>query len=200
MLFGLGAALGLAGALLQPTGCILPDYCILVNVIGNDYCTAMEGAMMWPIGSPEMATPIHEDGGFGAVRGCRCMNATEAQWLGDGVPEEQAMALAAELHEATRNRCASLVPQGFDHNCYADEIEFGPATFYDGPDRSASCIHSCAYINPPPKGFCPADPDPFECNELAGRDGGGGTGMVGTESTGTGGDTSPGIGELEVRP
>lgn len=180
------AVLGLSGAFLQPAGCVLPDYCIRLNVLGDDYCAPTDDAMMWPIGSPELATPVRE--GAAAVVGCVCLNATEVQWLHDEVPEEQFLGLVAEIHHATRNECASLVPQGFDHNCYDDEIEFGPIFANEGPTKSDSCFHSCAYFKPPPRGACPDDPNPFECNGEVGE-----TGMMETgDDTGAGADASDG--------
>lgn len=190
-----GWLLGLCAASLQPTGCLLPDYCIVLNVVGNDYCTVADESMMWPIGSPELATPVLEDGG--AVVGCECLNATEAQWIEDEVPEPQFLALVAEIENATRDECASLVPPGFDHNCYANEIEFGPIFVNDGPTKSGSCIDSCAYLNPPPFGSCSDDPNPFECNED--DDGSGTTGSEQETGTDTTDGATTGLIEPEAR-
>ncbi|NVB42781.1 hypothetical protein G6O69_33475 [Pseudenhygromyxa sp. WMMC2535] len=139
-----------------------------MNIVGDDYCTAAAAPVMWPIGSPELTRPVLEDGA--AVVGCECLNATEAQWIEDEVPEEQFLALVAEIQSAARDECASSVPSGFDHNCYEDEIEFGPIFTNDGPTKSGSCIDSCAYVSPPPFGDCPDDPAPFECNDRDGTD------------------------------
>ena len=193
------AVLGLSGAFLQPAGCILPDYCIRLNVLGDDYCASTGNAVMWPIGSPELATPVRKDGG--APVGCVCLNATEVQWLNAEVPEEQFLGLLNRIHYATRNACASLVPPGFDHDCYGDEIEFSSVFIEDGPTKSDSCFHSCSYFNPPPRGACPDDPTPFECNEFGvGDDEVGDTEMMETgDDTGAGGDTTAGFGEREVQ-
>lgn len=185
---------------MQPAGCILPDYCIRLNVLGDDYCVGTETAMMWPIGSPELATPVRNNGA--SPEGCVCLNATEVQWLDDGVPEEQFSGVVNRIQYATRNACASLVPPGFDHNCYGDEIEFGPITINDGPTKSDSCYHSCSYFKPPPRGACPQDPTPFECNEFGvGDDEVGDTEMMETgDATGAEtGTTTAGFGQREVQ-
>ena len=155
--------LGLITALFQPSGCLIPDYCIVLEVEGSDACTTAENAMMWPINSPEDVQRVLEDGG--APVGCECMNAIEAQWIEDEAPQDQYLGFLKKIHDATRNECAAQVPPGFDHNCYTDEITFGVVFVNSGPTRSGSCLHSCPYFHPPPNGTCPDDPNPFECND-----------------------------------
>ena len=186
-----GALLGVWVGLLVPTaGCIFPDHCILVKFVGNDYCSVLNGALMWPIGEPELAEPVK--GKSGAPVGCRCLNATEAQQLTDKVPEAEYLALLEDIHDRGRNTCASNVPQGFDHNCYTDQIEFSDITIDDGPNRSATCIDSCTYTNPPSSGNCPDDPDPFECNDDGGGD------DVGGIETNNGGVGETGFSEVRI--
>lgn len=87
-ILGSGFAIGMMAATVVPSGCILPDYCIMLRTAGRDYCRFLEGAMMWPVGHPELAEPVM--GAFGnPPKGCRCFNAAEQAILTNKTPSEK---------------------------------------------------------------------------------------------------------------
>ena len=147
-----------------PAGCLIPDYCILVNAPGQNWCMLMPGAEMWPIGQPERAQPV-QDQDFGSPVGCVCFNDTEQMILGQQAPQSAYDQLVVRIELAARNECASLVPLGWDHNCLAGEPnrpEFGPPA---PREPTNDCVGSCAYVKDPPgPATCGDDPNPFECN------------------------------------
>jgi hypothetical protein len=182
-------ALGLAASAVAPSGCILPDYCIVILTPGTDWCVHMDDAMMWPVGQPELAEPVSPPGG-GPPRGCRCFNDADVAILEDQLPADIFGGLVREIGVDARNECALAVPPGFDHNCYTEDGSLAPgftASFPDNP--SNDCIGSCGYIKPPPNGSCGDDPDPYACNEEYGGD----TGIDQPTDTGDSdtGDSSP---------
>src|SRR5690242_1480780 len=114
---GAGLPLGFAGASLT-TSCIFPDYCILVNTPGTDWCVLIE-AQMWPIGQFELAEPVEDS--FGATpKGCRCFNDGEGIILGQAAPAGKYEELLSLIREDARNECAWAVPPGYDHNCFEE--------------------------------------------------------------------------------
>ena len=156
-------AASVASALI-PTGCLIPDYCILVTAPGRNWCMVMPGAEMWPIGQPELAQPV-QDQIFAPPVGCVCFNDTEQMILGQQAPQAAYDQLVLRIELAARNECASLVPLGWDHNCLAGEPN---RPEFDTPVPRAltnDCIGSCAYVKDPPgPKTCDEDPNPFECN------------------------------------
>jgi hypothetical protein len=186
-LLGAGSLVGVAAASLGPAGCLIPDYCILFNAPGSDWCVTMPGAQMWPIGQPELAQPIKNQI-FGAPKGCVCLNQVEQMILGEEVPEGAHAQLVAQIELAARNECASLVPLGWDSNCYLGAPN---SPDFDTPapgDISGACIGWCTYLHDPPgKATCGDDPNPFECNgEVSPPLPGGETGMGPDAETETG--------------
>ena len=173
-----GLLLGGLGSAFAPA-CIIPDYCIVVNASGSDWCVNVEDAQMWPIGQPELAERVTDEHG-GPPPGCRCFNDGEVAILAQGVPAEQYAVLVEELEQAARLECASSVPNGYDHNCFSKDELLGPtmsSPYYGG--KSWDCIGSCGYTSEPPFGSCGDDPNPWECN-------GEGLGETGTGDSDTG--------------
>ena len=164
-LLGLGLVVSSVASAFIPTGCLIPDYCILVTAPGRDWCMLMPGAEMWPIGQPELAQPV-QDQKNGPPEGCVCFNDTEHTILANQAPQDAYDQLVLRVEGATRNHCASLVPLGWDHNCFVGEPnrpEFGVAA---PDDFTNDCIGSCAFVNDPPgPRTCRPDPNPFECND-----------------------------------
>ncbi len=156
-----GLCAGLSAAALVPSGgCVLPDYCILIEFNGTDWCATMGGAQMWPAGQPEFAEPISDD-----IFACTCFNEIEQGVLTNKVPLDEFTALVTEIEQVTREHCASLVPEGFEHNCDLVDVPNAPTITdpYEG-GSSNDCHGSCSFINPPPGGSCP-ELDPYECND-----------------------------------
>lgn len=145
-------------------GCIVPDYCIHFHTPGVDWCRALDGAVMWPNGHPEQAVMVTNEQG-GPPEGCLCFNDAEQATLTDQTPAEQYEYLIALIDIAARDECSSLVPVGYDDNCY---VESGPDASMSllpvSGEKSFECIGHCDYINPPPHGECP-DKNPYECND-----------------------------------
>lgn len=192
-----GAFLGLLLATLPPTtsGCVYHDTCIKVTSPGRDWCRNLANALMWPAdGSIDDAEPILRTDGF-PPRGCRCYNDAEDQILRDHVPACRFDLFVEELELATRQECQSLVPEGYDHNCWtaagpmASVVE---GEYYEGP---GSCIGNCEYGNPPLGGSCPTL-TPYECatggGEECDSDGDSGEGESGLADT-TGDESGAGI-------
>jgi hypothetical protein len=171
VMLGSGMVLGLLGSSSGPA-CIIPDYCIVWQTPGTDWCVNVEVAHMWPINQPELAEPVRSESG-GLVKGCRCFNDGEHVILNQQAPAEIHAELVEELEEAGRSACAWAVPPGYDHDCFILDDSLGPvfSAPYDS-DPSVDCVGSCGYLNPPPNGSCGEDPDPWACNE----DGSGETG------------------------
>jgi hypothetical protein len=191
VLLAASLALGLAASVVAPSGCILPDYCIVVLTPGTDWCVHTEGAMMWPVGQPELAEPVSPPAG-GPPQGCRCFNDADVAILQDQLPADIFGGLVDEIEADARNECALAVPPGFDHNCYTEDgsLALGFAAPFPEHAPSDDCIGSCAYIKPPPHGSCGVDPDPYTCNE---EYGGGETGIDQATETGDSdtGDSGP---------
>jgi hypothetical protein len=181
---GMGMLLGVAGSAIAP-GCILPDYCIVINTWGTDWCIIVDEAQMWPVGQPELAEPVSAKHG-GPPIGCQCFNDGEVKFLSAEAPPAQYDQIVAQLEENARNECAWAVPPGYDHSCYLVDGPLAPVLSapYSGEPNN-DCIGSCAYINPPPLGSCGADPNPWECN---GND----TSETGTQETDSGGSDTGG--------
>ncbi len=168
---GLAFALGLGAATLtnSSTGCIIPDQCILIVTPGKDWCMHLIGAQMWPIGSPEQAVPVMDSDGS-EPRGCACFNAAEQKILEQGVPADQFEALGAEIEVMARHACHTLVPEGYDHDCYFTGPD-APQPHIPFADATGACVGDCIYTDD-----C-GDPTPHECECLVGPCGGsGGTG------------------------
>jgi hypothetical protein len=184
---GMGMLFGVAGSAVGP-GCILPDYCIVVNTWGTDWCMNVEEAQMWPVGQPELAERVSVESG-GPVIGCRCFNDGEVKFLSQQSPADQYNELVAQLEENARNECAWAVPLGYDHSCYLEDGPLAPVLSapYSGEPNN-DCIGSCGYVKPPPSGSCGPDPNPWECNG-DGTD----TGSAETDSSGTDTGNEPGI-------
>ena len=108
-------ALGIAAALTAP-GCLIPDYCIEIYTPGTDWCRALPEAQMWPSGQPQTPEPILDPEGGGPT-GCICFNDAEQQILTDQAPAADYGQLRAQLEKAARDKCVSLVPAGYDHDC-----------------------------------------------------------------------------------
>ena len=192
-------ALGLLGSSLGAGGCLVPDYCIVVTTPGTDWCTQMNGALMWPAGQPELAEAVLGDD-ESSPTGCACMNDGETEILFNSAPAEDYATLTTEVEGAARDACAALVLDGFEHNClqYVDGIEIPAPTFGPPAEEGASraCVGSCSYTNDPPFGEPCGDPNPWECND---EDPPGGGETAGTSETGdgdTGGDTGFGPGPI----
>ncbi len=183
---GLGVGLSLA----QTGGCILPDYCIRIEVAGYDNCTYLQNAQMWPVGQKQLAQPVPASLGAPGPAGCVCANSVEQDVIDFEVPVAQYDELYDKIVAAARDACSALATPGWENNCY---IDAGPdaavpfaGTFNDG---LGECIGSCSHVNPPPGESCP-DPNPYECAEQNGETGGDsetGSGETGGGSDGTGG-------------
>ena len=182
-------ALGIAAALTAP-GCLIPDYCIEIYTPGTDWCRALPEAQMWPSGQPQTPEPILDPEGGGPT-GCICFNDAEQQILTDQAPAADYGQLRAQLEKAARDKCVSLVPAGYDHDCDTTLAE--PEA--PGQD-SYECKGSCTFFNPPPFKDCP-ELGPYQCNgEPAG-----GNDEVGTESDSTdGNDTASETGVIKPPP
>lgn len=171
-----GGALGLVigaavSVLASSTGCVLPDECILVSKPGRDWCAILVGAEMWPIGQPEDAEAVMDV--QGAPRGCTCFNDDESQVLYDKAPESYYDILVASIDGAARLKCDSLVPAGYEHNCFEVGVD-GPAIETPFSPGFGVCVGDCTYTHD-----C-GDPTPHECEEIV--EGGG-------DEAGEGGDT-----------
>ena len=86
----------------------------------------------------------------------------ENQILGDEVPACRYDARLDEIEQAARQECQSLVPPGYDHNCWTTtgpQASSAEIQFFDVP---GSCIGDCEYGGPPNNGACP-DLNPYEC-------------------------------------
>ncbi|MEM9461110.1 MAG: PDZ domain-containing protein [Myxococcota bacterium] len=172
--FGLAAFVG--ASVPGSSGCIIPDYCILVQSPGTDWCRNVAGAVMWPAGDPNAVEPIIGPGGM-PPQGCRCFSDAEHQILNDEVPEPAYQQRVDELEVLARQECAALVPPGFDHNCFETATEPASVDIAFG-NGAGSCIGSCTYIKPPPGGTCDDLDLPAQC------DGGGPGGSGSVEGTG----------------
>ena len=185
----LALGLGMVSSLTAP-GCLIPDYCIEIYTPGVDWCRRIPDAQMWPSGQPQLAEPIIDPEG-GSPTGCICLNDAEQQILTDQAPAIDYDQLLAQLEKAARDKCVSLVPAGFDHDC--DTAEALP----EAPGQeSYECKGSCTFFNPPPFKDCP-ELDPYQCN----GEGAGGNDEVGTESESTDGtDTASETGVIKPPP
>ncbi|MCX4242030.1 PDZ domain-containing protein [Paraliomyxa miuraensis] len=198
-----GFVLGLALASLPPStsGCVYHDTCIKVTSPGHDWCRNLALAKKWPIGSSfdDAESILRPDGA--APRGCRCYNDAEHQIFSDEAPECRLDAFLAALEQAAREECQSLVPPGYDHNCWT--TAGSQASIAEGHFRQGdgACIGNCEYGSPPAGGSCP-NPSPYECADGGGTDGNdGGCASEGGSETGTtdsgldetGSDTSAGV-------
>ncbi len=200
LLLPAGALLGAAAAFLSPgtSGCVYHDTCIMVTSPGTDYCRNVALAKQWPVGgSFEDAEPILRPDG-GSPRGCRCYNDAESQIVLDQAPECRFEEILDDLAQAARQECQSLVPPGYDHNCWTEsgpEASVVEGFFFDG---AGACIGNCEYGSPPAGGACP-EPSPYECatgdggDEGCASEGDGDTGMGDSGLDDTSGDTSGGI-------
>ncbi len=193
---GAGLTLGLATSALAPTsGCLIPDYCILIYAHGTDYCTWLDNAMMWPIGQPDLAEPVPVFDDDPGPTGCGCFNAAERKILDYGVPQQQYSEMFAAIEAAAREECHSSVPAGFDHNCFITE---GPNASVPGPADNPTifnggpglCWGECHYTNPPPGKECPSL-NPYECEDYLDGDEGNPDEVEGdSDGTESGGETS----------
>ena len=181
--------LGITAALTAP-GCLIPDYCIEFYTPGTDWCRLLPDARMWPSGQPQTPEPVLDPEG-GNPTGCICLNDAEQEILADQAPAADYDQLSVKLEKAARDKCVSLVPAGFDHDCDTAE----PNTAFEGQD-SYECKGRCTFENPPPFKDCP-ELDPYQCNgEPAG-----GNDEVGTESDSTDGtDTASDTGVIKPPP
>jgi hypothetical protein len=201
LLLPAGAMLGILAAFLAPgtAGCIYHDTCIKVTSPGHDWCRNVALARQWPVGgSFDDADPILRPDGAGP-RGCRCYNDADHQVFLDEAPECRLDGFIDDLEQAARQECQSLVPPGYDHNCWTTT---GPqASIVDPlfPQGNGACIGNCEYGSPPPGGSCP-NPSPYECatggggDEGCGSEGDADTDMGGSGLDDTGSDTSGGMG------
>lgn len=164
----------IAGVLVPDSGCIIPDYCIRVENYGMNNCNFLEGAIMWPIGQPELAEPVPSSKGAPGPSGCVCLNAAEQEIMDFQTPEPQFEELSGEVEQATREACDAIVPAGWDHNCFI-AVGDGASTLGTDPYTNGfgECVGSCGFANPPPGKSCP-EFDPYECN---GENGDGETGV-----------------------
>jgi len=195
-----GALLGFLTAFLVPstTGCVYPDTCIKVTSPGIDYCRNVALAKQWPVGgSFDDAEPILRPDGA-APRGCRCYNDAEKQVFLDSAPECKLAAFTDDLEQAARQECQSLVPPGYDHNCWT--TSGSQASIVEDAFQGAmgACIGNCEYGAPPVGGSCPT-PSPYDCATGDGGDvacdseDGADTGSGESGADDTGSDTSGGI-------
>lgn len=168
-----GLVLGLMLATLPPatSGCVYHDTCIKVTSPGHDWCRNLALAKQWPVGgSFEDAESILRPNGT-APRGCRCYNDAENQIFFDEAPECKFEAFIDDLEQAARQECQSLVPPGYDHNCWT--TSGSQASIVEGHFRrgAGACIGNCEYGAPPMGGSCP-EPSPYECADGDGTGGG----------------------------
>lgn len=164
---GLALGLGLTGGVASGfanTGCIFKDECIVIISNGNDWCSDLVGALMWPAGHPEFAEVVKDDDEW--PRGCACYNNSEEEILLAQVPEVKYGEFVDQILSAARDECDSSVPFGWDHNCY-DEGPDGPVLTIPGYDNAGECVGDCSYVNVPKSG-CGEDPSPYECEALYG--------------------------------
>lgn len=143
---GMGLLLGVAGSTATP-GCILQDYCIVINTWGTDWCMHVDDAQMWPLGQPELAERVSATQG-GPPEGCLCFNDGEVQMLADQAPAEHYEQLVAQLEENARNECAWAVPPGYDHSCYFEAGPLAPVLsppYVGNPNND--CIGSCGRLH-----------------------------------------------------
>lgn len=189
-LLGGGALLGLAAAFLTPgsAGCIYHDTCIKVTSPGHDRCRSIAFARQWPVGGSleEDGEPIVRPDGF-PPRGCRCYNDAEDQVFEDKAPECRFDGFLDELEQAARQECQSLVPPGYDHNCWTTGGSQASVVDDQYSNGAGACIGNCEYGSPPVGGSCPS-PSPYECATGGGTDGD-------DDDCGSEGDTQTSTGE-----
>ncbi|MEM9456824.1 MAG: PDZ domain-containing protein [Myxococcota bacterium] len=179
LLGGSGLTLGILASLLTPgpSGCIYHDTCIKVTSPGHDWRRNLANALQWPAdGSIEDAVPVTYANGA-TPRGTRCFNDAEHQILEDETPRCKYDQLIAEIENAARQECQSLVLPGFNHNCW--QATGANASIAEGPvpeNTPGACIGNCKYGGPPSDGSCP-ELNPYEC-----ATGGGDGEMCGTTS------------------
>jgi hypothetical protein len=184
--FALGTAMIASGAWgFANTGCILGDKCIVIITSGNDWCSEVINAQMWPGGHPELAQPVQDDVGKWP-KGCACFNFSEEEILEAELPPVKYAAFRAQIAAAARDDCDFYVPVGWDHNCY-DEGPDGPVVSDPHSDGSGECVGDCAYANIPKDG-CGDDPTPYECEVMYG-DGGETGGVTSADDDSTTGTT-----------
>jgi hypothetical protein len=161
------------------SGCIFGDECIVIITQGNDWCSEIINAQMWPAEHPELAEPVKDAEG-NWPRGCVCFNDAEGEILEAELPLLKYMAFSAQIANVARDDCDFHVPLGWDHNCY-DESADGPVVADPGQGDQGECVGDCAYANIPKSG-CGEDPSPYECEATYGE--GAETGdMSGTDGT-----------------
>jgi hypothetical protein len=183
-----GLALGL-GAIASGTwgftntGCILSDKCIVVLVQGNDWCSEIINAQMWPGGHPELAVVVKTDDNKWPS-GCACFNFAEEEILAAELPPAKYAAFRAQIAAVARDDCDFYVPVGWDHNCY-DEGPDGPVVGAPAGGNPGECVGDCAYTNEPKDG-CGEDPTPYECEVLYGDGGETGGAMTDADDSTTG--------------
>jgi hypothetical protein len=136
---------------------------------------------MWPDGQPTNAQPVPLSPNFplapGPV-GCVCMNSADQGIIDFETPQMAFDELYADILQAARDECQSLVPPGWDNDC----ATVPASTIHPFDGGFGSCIGDCAYTNPPPLSECEDDPNPYQCNE------------GGDETNGDDGETEGGLG------
>jgi hypothetical protein len=188
------AIAGVVGFVLGATvnvGCILPDYCIKIQTSGKNNCVYLEEAVMWPAGQPEKIEPVPSSHMAPGPTGCICLNSTEQNIIDFEVPLAEYDVLLDEIEKAARQACHSLVPAGWDHNCFVNSGPGAPTPIGSFVRGLGNCVGNCIYANPPPGGTCP-DPNPYECAE-GGAETGGEDHTDDTDDTDDGSD-DPGLG------
>ena len=179
--------LGLTFALLVSTawgfgtsGCFLfPDECIIIHKNGNDWCTQIIDAKMWPIGQPELAEVVVDESNE-VPKGCACFNVDEEKILDDKSPQSEYNVKVAEIENAARSECAYIVPPGWEHNCY-DWSDGGPHFIPVGRSGPGSCVGECSVS-------CRDEqPSPYECEEIVNGGDGGTDGGTEESDSSTGG-------------
>ena len=171
---------------LTPTGaCLIPDYCIRIEVPGRDICKVFWNAEGIDANGDTVSPLVHED--FRVIMGCICLTDAEVEILTLG--DEQSLdyqLLELQLDFEVRATCLEVASQQdlVEHNCTsAESVEDEP---FEG--GAGACSNRCVYTNPPPFGTCPPDSacrlGDEETGETAGSEG-----SSQTEDTGTEADT-----------
>lgn len=166
VLYALGLLVGGGTALVTPTsGCIVPDYCIVLYSKGKNWCASMLGAQKWPVGQPELAEAVLSDH-YEVPTGCICVNETEDAILSLKAPYDAYLLLREDIVAAAREDCLVLA-EGFANDCLVEGVG-APEVGEEDPndDKTGPCVGGCKYIHPPPNKDCPDDPNPFECEEI----------------------------------
>lgn len=118
------------------------------------------------------------------------MNNTEHTTMDSEEPNEKYADFVAEPEQAARDDCASLVPPGYNHNCYTTDGIGASQPDLVFESGMGTCVGGCSFFLEPKKGGCGRDPNPFECEKIKESGGDGDTGPDDSESDGAEAETA----------